>query len=66
MNLKPCNSCELMYICGGGCRIKYFPDLLQKDVKELKECGVTPRKCTKEYKEQMYDIMIRTNHRIFQ
>jgi len=64
-NLKPCNECDLMYICGGNCRIKYFPffkscnsyDNINKDIR---------RECDQSVKSSFYDLMIKTNKRIYQ
>ena len=66
-NLKPCCNCELKYICGGGCRITYFPDLTTCDnIESITKEDIRPRKCTKKYKEDFYRLLIRTNERIFQ
>lgn len=59
-NLQPCSNCDIKYICGGGCRIAYFPEL----VKEKKLCGVhyfRPRECSPENRESFYRLMIETN-----
>ena len=63
-NLKPCNLCELKYICGGGCRVNEFPELTQIDDLEGKN-NIKPRKCTKESKEKLYKLMIDANERLF-
>lgn len=65
-NLRPCNTCELMNICGGGCRIDYFPKLLKTDIEKLTPESIPPRICTFEDKSHYYDLMIRTNERIYQ
>lgn len=64
-NLEPCNKCNLMYICGGNCRIKYFPF--------FKNCsgydnvnGKIKRDCNQSIKNSFYDLMIKTNKRIYQ
>ena len=62
-NLVPCKDCELKYICGGDCRVIYFKDLVDCDVEKLTKSPT--RKCNKEMKEQFYDLMIRTNHKLF-
>lgn len=64
-NLRPCNTCELMYICGGDCRIKYFEELKKGSIKDLETQDIKPRKCNKEIKENFYKLMIRTNEWIF-
>ena len=66
-NLSPCNKCPLMYICGGNCRIKYFKEFkFCKDFSKLNIHTIQPRLCSVEDKEHFYDIMIRTNKRIYQ
>lgn len=64
--LKPCKDCELKYLCGGGCRIKYFSTLAQcSDVNELSSGSIQPRTCTFKDKKYLYDLMLKTNHRLF-
>ncbi len=63
-NLLPCKKCELKYICGGDCRIKYFPELVECDIDSLQYSP--QRKCNQAIKETFYDIMIRTNTDLFQ
>lgn len=66
INLKPCNECDLMYICGGGCRIKFFKEFSECDnLEALDAKSISPRSCDKETKDEFYDLMIRTNDRIF-
>jgi len=61
-NLSPCNQCDLMYICGGGCRVDYFPELTNTaDIEKLNVEDVSPRKCTKEYKLYYYNVMLKAN-----
>lgn len=60
-NILPCKNCPVRYICGGGCRVDEFPELrngLPKD-------KIPTRICTNQ-KEDIYDLMIRTNEQIFQ
>lgn len=65
-NLKPCCDCELMYICGGGCRIEYFHDFTQcRDIVSLDTNKVNPRYCNMAEKETYYRLMIRTNDKLF-
>ena len=62
--LKPCCECELKYICGGGCRVKNFPDIVKADIKEFShESFTSTRKitCSGEYKEKFYRLMIEAN-----
>lgn len=65
-NLRPCKDCELMYICGGGCRIDYFPDLLSCDIDTSLSVNIRSRQCSDSYKAHFYDLMIKTNTKIFQ
>ena len=64
-NLKPCNSCELKYICGGGCRLKFFEEFSNQDVLSLTPEMIVPRNCSEENKNYYYDMMIRTNEKMF-
>lgn len=62
-NLIPCKDCELKYICGGECRINYFPEFRTADI--LNSDSSPSRYCPKEYKESMLDLLIETNEAIF-
>lgn len=65
-NLRPCCDCELKYICGGGCRIDFFPSFVHcKDVisKNVEDFG--QRMCDNKDKERFYDLMIKTNSKLF-
>ncbi|MDE6753031.1 MAG: radical SAM protein [Muribaculaceae bacterium] len=62
--IKPCSDCAIRYICGGDCRIKYFTYLNQGLIPKSNQ--IPERECTREYKESIYDLMIRTNEQIFQ
>lgn len=66
-NLKPCCDCELKYICGGGCRITNFPELVSlEDLNSSTQCSnFTPRECSKEIREKYYRMMIMTNEQFF-
>ena len=64
-NLRPCNKCELKYICGGGCRIDYFPSLaLCNDICSLDSDSISERLCWPSTKDEFYKMMIRTNDKI--
>jgi len=61
-NFMPCNECELMYICGGNCRIEFFPEFTQKsDFTTLDVSCIPPRHCNQEIKNSFYELMVRTN-----
>ena len=64
-HLTPCKDCELKYICGGGCRIKYFKDFTHCTDFEHVDCLLLSRTCSIKDKEYFYDLMLRTNHRLY-
>ncbi|WP_151943956.1 radical SAM/SPASM domain-containing protein [Aliarcobacter butzleri] len=56
-NVMPCMSCELKYICGGGCRIdEYHFAGKQSEVTELQP--LIKIDCTQEYKNSIYEKML--------
>ena len=56
-NVMPCMSCELKYICGGGCRIdEYHFAGKQSEIKELQP--LIKIDCTQEYKNSIYEKML--------
>ncbi|QXM05426.1 radical SAM/SPASM domain-containing protein [Crassaminicella indica] len=57
-NLLPCKNCELKYICGGGCRIKYCSPFKKEQF--CNKQGYR-RDCTEEYKNSFYKNMIESN-----
>lgn len=59
-NLIPCKDCEVKYICGGDCRIKYF-DTLQ-DCSSLQQAS---RHCNEAIKDSVYEQMLRTHEYLF-
>lgn len=64
-NLKPCRDCELKYICGGGCRLDYFPTFAScDDVISMEVENFQPRICNEKEKEMYYDLMIKTNDKL--
>lgn len=62
-NLEPCRKCCLKYICGGGCRIDEFPSMSTGPY-SLED--VPTRDCNESVKKEFYELMIRTNEKIFQ
>lgn len=65
-NFKPCNTCELKYICGGGCRAEHFKQFtLIDDVLNIDFDSISPRRCDKTKKEKIYELMISTNERFY-
>jgi radical SAM protein with 4Fe4S-binding SPASM domain len=66
-NLAPCKECELKYICGGGCRADYFPEMCyMKEFSPDEVQAVPARQCSKEHKEKMYKLMIASNEDFFE
>ena len=59
-NLIPCKDCEIRYICGGGCRIDYVPELMKTD--PFIKTSFQRIGCTEAYKEEFYNKMIEANH----
>lgn len=60
-NLEPCNRCELQLICGGGCRIEEFPQLVKRSLFENVKRDMLIRKCNSKIKYKFYDLMLRSN-----
>ena len=62
-NLVPCKNCDLRFLCGGGCRIKHFSKLTSQNFKSnnLFAQFVRDDECSKEYREKLYSLMIKTN-----
>lgn len=64
--LKPCNQCELLYICGGGCRIKEFPQLVkQTSFENIDYTTIQRRNCPQRLKEKFYRLMIESNEYLY-
>lgn len=64
--LKPCNECELILICGGGCRIEEFPNLVKrKTFTGIDYESIPPRKCDHKIKDKFYELMIRSNKYLY-
>lgn len=65
-NLRPCKDCELMYICGGGCRIKEFPALIKrKTFDKIDFSQIPPRNCSMAIKERFYEMMVESNEYLY-
>ncbi len=65
-NIEPCNNCSIKYICGGDCRIKFFPEMKTNDIESFGLDNRPRRECDKTIKEHFYDLMIRTNEHLYQ
>lgn len=62
-NLIPCKECALKYLCGGGCRVKNFKNLVEAKVgAQENEHFIREISCTKEQKEKIYRLMVASNH----
>lgn len=65
-NFKPCNTCALKYICGGGCRAENFRQFTKlHDIAHINFDRIEPRTCSQENKEKFYELMLKTNERFF-
>lgn len=61
-NLRPCSECELRFICGGGCRIEEFPELVKRaSFDHLDWDSIPPRTCDQQFKSKFYDLMLQSN-----
>lgn len=64
--LSPCKKCDLRYICGGGCRIKEFPNLAKMtSFNNIDYNNIPSRICNSTIKERYYDLMIRSNEYLY-
>lgn len=64
--LQPCKECELMYICGGGCRTKEFGSLCKRtSFENLDYDSILPRHCNSNIKERFYQLMIDSNDYLY-
>lgn len=61
-NITPCNTCNIRYICGGGCRIDNVKEICNLD---LNTQGLLHRNCSKEEKEKIYKLMIESNEFLY-
>lgn len=65
-NFKPCNTCALKYICGGGCRAEHFRHFTKLyDITHVNFDCIEPRTCSQENKDKFYELMLKTNERFF-
>lgn len=63
-NLIPCRDCPLKYICGGGCRVRHFTDLVSKKINVNMSTNNDFARidfCDEEYKNRFYSNMIKAN-----
>lgn len=62
-NLTPCNECPIKFLCGGGCRIKHFRELVETSVGDGidRTRFVRNTSCTQEQKEKFYRLMVKAN-----
>lgn len=61
-NLLPCKNCSIKYLCGGGCRVKYFKSLTSMKISlDCNEEMYRTTTCNKEYKDKILRLMVRAN-----
>ncbi len=66
-NLLPCRDCPLKYLCGGGCRVKFFSKLVNTEINMQGQTEFTREiPCSKEYREKMYRLMVKSNSLFYQ
>lgn len=67
-NLTPCNECPLKFLCGGGCRIKHFRELVETSIGSGVEYTRFDRNtpCTQEQKNKFYRLMVKANSLFYQ
>lgn len=70
-NLHPCCECDLKYLCGGGCRVKFFKGLAQSEFREGESERLDTKYtrdvvCKKEDREKIYSLMIASNKLFYQ
>lgn len=63
-NILPCRECELKYICGGDCRIKYFSEF--RHFEDVLDGKMPQRECNISTKHKFYNLMIKYNADIYQ
>lgn len=64
--LRPCNECDLIYICGGGCRTENFPTLVNRSSFDNIDFENHPYgKCSQKTKERFYRLMIESNEYLY-
>jgi len=64
--LEPCGKCNLRYICGGGCRIDEFKELVDRvEFDSIDYSKIKPRTCNEKHKNLFYDLMIRSNKYLY-
>lgn len=60
--LKPCDKCNIRYICGGGCRIDAFEGITDIVNFDNQKCvSIKLRECLQTHKDFFYSLMIRSN-----
>lgn len=60
-NLEPCGKCDLRYICGGGCRVANFPEVVNMDLDRKNTSFVRINVCTELDKLEIYRNMLNGN-----
>ena len=60
--IKPCNECELKYICGGGCRVSEVSGMT---CLELGDSKMYERNCEDAFKRNLYKLMIESSEFLY-
>lgn len=62
VKLVPCKTCNLRYICGGGCRIEEFPGLtFRRTFIDVNSNDFPRLECSNLQKNMFYELMIESN-----
>lgn len=62
-NIVPCNTCDIKYICGGGCRLSNVPEISEVNLEF--DSILIHGQCTESYKENFYKLMIESNEHLY-
>ncbi len=63
--LIPCSTCELKFICCGGCRIEDFTNIANINNFATDKGSRFERMCSSSVKEKFYNLMVRSNEYLF-
>lgn len=64
--IYPCNKCDLRYVCGGDCRIKFIEEYKDcKNISNQTDDSLFYRKCSQDIKNEYYQMMLEINHLLY-
>ena len=60
--VEPCRDCDLKYVCGGGCRVKNFPESVIAGSDDFgRRVFTRATECSNDDKDRLYRLMIESN-----